>query len=80
MLCPYCHVPMIHGYLHTGMTLWSEKKHSLSLITSEGERYALQLGRPLTHPHQIESDYCPVCHRIILDSSPYPCCEEFQKP
>lgn len=62
---------MKHGYLHTGMTLWSEKKHMLSLNTFEDECYALQLGKSLVSPHQIERDYCPNCQHIIIDSAPY---------
>lgn len=71
MKCPYCGEEMKHGYLHTGMTLWSEKRHKLTLTPEENECFALQLGRPMVSPHQIESDYCPECQRIIIDSSLY---------
>ena len=71
MKCPFCGVEMKHGYLHTGLALWSEKRHRLTLKPSSGEFYALKLDTPLFSPHQIESDYCPKCHRIIIDSSPY---------
>ena len=71
MKCPFCGTEMRHGYLNVGMALWSEQKHSMSLNAAEGEKFALQLDRPLCSPHHVESDYCTVCKRIILDASPY---------
>lgn len=71
MRCSYCNIEMIHGYLNCGMTLWSDKKHHLSLAVDETEQYARQLGRPAMSPHHIESDCCPGCMRIIIDSSGY---------
>ena len=71
MKCPYCNVEMIHGYLNCGMTLWSDRKHKLSLNVDGNEKYALQLGKTLVAPHHIESDCCPKCKRIIIDSSTY---------
>ena len=71
MKCPFCGVEMIHGYLNCGMTLWSTKKHKISFLLDDNEEYALQLGRPLTSPHHVESDCCPKCKRIIIDSSDY---------
>ena len=71
MNCPYCGVEMIHGYLNCGMTLWSTKKHKISLLIDNDEKYALQLGRPMVSPHHVESDCCPKCKRIIIDSSDY---------
>jgi hypothetical protein len=47
MKCPFCGVEMIHGYLNCGMTLWSTKKHKISFLLDDNEKYALQLGRPL---------------------------------
>ena len=71
MKCPYCDEEMIHGYLNCGVTLWSNRKHKISLNTDEDEKYALRLGRPMMSPHHIESDCCPKCKRIIIDSSHY---------
>lgn len=71
MKCPYCDIEMIHGYLNCEMTLWSDKKHKVSLIVDETERYALQLGKSALSFHHVESDCCPNCKRIIIDSSSY---------
>ena len=71
MKCPYCDVEMLHGYLNCGATLWSERKHKMSLLPDEKEQYALKLGKPLVSPHHVKSDYCPKCKRIIIDSSEY---------
>ena len=71
MKCPFCDIEMMHGYLNCGMILWSTKKHKISFLTNEEEKYALSLGRPMVSPHHIESDYCPRCKRIIIDSSNY---------
>lgn len=71
MKCPFCNVEMIHGYLNCGMTLWSTKKHKISLLTDDDETFSLQLGKPALSPHHIESDCCPKCKRIIIDSSGY---------
>lgn len=71
MKCPYCGVEMIPGYLNCGAVLWSEKKHKVSLTTDGKELYALQLRKPLMSPHHVQSDLCPRCKRIILDSSGY---------
>lgn len=71
MKCLYCDVEMIHGYLNCGMVLWSTKKHKVSLLTDKTEKYALQLGNSVISPHHIESDCCPKCKRIIIDSSGY---------
>ena len=62
---------MIHGYLNCGLTLWSERKHKISLLPDAKEKYALHLGTPLLSPHHVESDCCPKCKRIILDSSDF---------
>lgn len=69
MKCPYCDIEMIHGYLNCGMTLWSTKKHKISLLIDDTETYALQLGKTKVSPHHIESDCCPKCKRIIIDSA-----------
>ncbi|MBQ6807924.1 MAG: hypothetical protein IJP07_02000 [Firmicutes bacterium] len=71
MKCPFCNVEMIHGYLNCGLTLWSERKHKISLLPDAKEKYALHLGTPLLSPHHVESDCCPKCKRIILDSSDF---------
>ena len=71
MKCPFCNIEMISGYLNCGELLWSTKKHKMSLNVGTDEKYALQLGRPMVSPHHIESDCCPKCMRIIVDSSKY---------
>ena len=47
------------------------KKAYISLLLDDGEKFALQLGRPLVLPHPVESDCCPKCKRIIMDGSTY---------
>lgn len=71
MKCPFCDTEMLHGYLNCGETIWSIKKHKMSLNVGNEEKYALQLGRPMISPHHVESDCCPKCKRIIIDSSRY---------
>ena len=71
MKCPYCEIEMIHGYLNCGMTLWSTKKHTLTLVPGTDESYALHLKQAMLSPHHIESDCCPKCKRIIVDASMY---------
>ena len=56
MKCPYCDVEILHGYLNCGATLWSERKHKMSLLPDEKEQYALKLGKPLVAPHHVKSD------------------------
>ena len=46
MKCPYCNTDMIHGYLNTGMTIWSERNHKISLLPDGNEMYALRLKQP----------------------------------
>lgn len=71
MKCPYCGSEMIHGYLNCGMTLWSERKHRVSLLPDGKERYALRQGSPMFSPHHVDSDFCPECKKIIMDASGY---------
>lgn len=71
MKCPYCSVEMIHGYLNCGLTLWSERKHKISLLPDGKEQYALRLGMPIVSPYNVESDYCLKCKRIIIDTTNY---------
>ena len=71
MKCPYCNEEMLHGYLNCGNTVWSERKHKMSTLPDGKEKYALHLDVPLLHPHHVESDCCPQCHRIIIDASAY---------
>ena len=54
-----------------GMTIWSERKHKISLLPDGKEKYALHLGQPLLSPHQIESYCCPKCKKIIIDATEY---------
>ena len=72
MNCPFCGEEMLHGYLHLGMALWSQRKHKLSLLPKSDESFAMMLGRPILNPHFVESDFCPKCQRMVLDTSPYP--------
>ena len=71
MTCPFCGKDMLEGYLHIDMTIWSERKHKISLLPRMKERYALKIGRNFLHPTYVQSDYCPDCERIIIDASPY---------
>ncbi len=71
MKCPFCDVEMLHGYLNCGTTIWSERKHKISTLPDEKEKYALHLDVPMFSPHHVESDCCPKCKRIIVDSSRY---------
>ncbi|MDO4732739.1 MAG: PF20097 family protein [Bacillota bacterium] len=71
MKCPFCGVEMLHGYLNCGASLWSERKHRFSLLPDGKEKYALRLGVPSFLPNYVESDCCPECKKIILDSSAY---------
>jgi hypothetical protein len=71
MKCPFCDIEMLQGYLNCGMTLWSERKHKISLLADGKEKYALCLGRPLVSPHHIKSHCCPKCKKIIIDAEDY---------
>lgn len=71
MKCPYCKSEMIHGYLNCGITLWSERKHKISLLPDGKEKYTLRLGTPMLNPHHVESTFCPKCKKIIIDTSNY---------
>ena len=71
MKCPFCGAEMLHGYLNCGTTLWSTKKHKISLLVDKKEKYALQLGPPALCPHHVESDCCPKCKTIIINGSDY---------
>ena len=71
MRCPFCNTEMLHGYLNCGNTIWSERKHKISTNPDSKEKFALHLGVPLMSPHQIESDCCPKCKRLIVDISNY---------
>lgn len=71
MKCPYCNTDMIHGYLNTGMTIWSERKHKISLLPDGNEMYALRLKQPMLSPHQVESYCCPKCKKLIIAIDKY---------
>ena len=71
MKCPYCDVEMIHGYLNCTNAIWSERKHKMSTLPDGEELYALHLKTPLLSPNHVESDCCPNCKKIIIDSSMY---------
>ena len=71
MKCPFCDTEMIHGYLNCGAALWSERKHNISLLPDGHEKYTLHLRAPLLTPHQIESDCCPKCKKIVIDAVYY---------
>lgn len=71
MKCPFCNTEMIHGYLNTGMTIWSERKHKIILHPDGDETYALRLKHPMLSPHQVESYCCPKCKKLIIDIDNY---------
>ena len=71
MKCSFCGTEMLHGYLNCGSTLWSEQKHKRIVLPEGKEKYALHLEKPLLFPHQIESDCCPNCKKIIIDAAGY---------
>lgn len=71
MKCPFCNTEMLHGYLNVRNTVWSERKHDFRTNTYGAEKYALALGLPMLTAHHVESDCCPSCKRIIIDSSDY---------
>ena len=71
MKCPFCDTEMLHGYLNCGNAIWSERKHKISTNPDSKEKFALLLGVPIMSPHQIESDCCPKCKRLIINISDY---------
>ena len=71
MKCPYCNTPMLDGFLNSGVAIWSERKHKVSMLPNGKEKYALRLGTPLLSPHHIKSHCCPNCKKIIIDASQY---------
>lgn len=71
MKCPFCNTEMIRGYLNCGITLWSERKHKISLLPDGNEKYALHLSQPMLSPHHVESFCCPNCKKIIIDAADY---------
>ena len=72
MNCPVCDMEMLPGYLNCGAAIWSERKHTMSLIPDRKERYALYLGTPMVTPHHVEGYCCPKCKRIILNGAGHP--------
>lgn len=72
MECPYCGNEMKHGFLQGSNFLWSVKKHTIALKPGKDEIYALYLKLPAESPHKIESDYCLLCKKLIVDCSAYP--------
>ena len=71
MKCPFCGTEMLHGYLNCGTAIWSERKHKISTKPDSKEKYALHLEVPMMSPHQIESDCCPKCKKLIVDTTDY---------
>ena len=71
MKCPFCDTEMLHGYLNCGTAIWSERKHRISTRPDYKEIYAMHLEVPLMSPHQVESDCCPNCKRLIIDIADY---------
>lgn len=69
MKCPFCGGEMQHGWLHTGATIWSRRRHRLSYRPAAGEGYTLLQERPLLSFHYLESDWCPACEKLILDTA-----------
>ena len=71
MKCPFCNTEMLHGYLNCGNMIWSERKHKLSTLPDNKEKYALHLDVPFMSPHHIECDFCPNCKKVIIDTAAY---------
>ncbi len=71
MKCPFCDTEMLHGYLNCGNAIWSERKHKISTHPALKEKYALNLGVPLLSPNHVESDCCPKCKRMVIDTSEF---------
>ena len=71
MKCPFCDVEMLHGYLNCGNAIWSERKHRISTLPDGKEIYTMHLNVPILSPNQVESDCCPKCKRLIIDTSDY---------
>ncbi len=71
MKCPFCGTEMLHGYLNCGTMIWSERKHRVSMLPDQTEKYALHLGTPMFTPHHVESQCCPNCKKIIIVTSNY---------
>ncbi len=69
MKCPFCDVEMLHGYLNCGNAIWSERKHKISTLPGWKEKYTFHLNPPIFSPHHIESDCCPKCKKIIINSA-----------
>lgn len=71
MNCPFCGAKMLEGYLKCGAAIWSERKHWISVRPNEEEKYALRLKQPIFSPHQIKSNCCPQCKKIVIDAAGY---------
>jgi len=71
MKCPFCGTEMLHGYLNSGTAIWSERKHKISMPPNGREKFAMHLETPILTPHYIESDCCPKCKKLIIDTADY---------
>jgi Zn-finger nucleic acid-binding protein len=75
MKCPFCDVEMLRGYLYCDVAIWSTQKDKSFLspnkLPNSKEKYALRLKLPMKSQNCVESDCCPKCKRIIIDSSGY---------
>ena len=72
MKCPFCDAEMLQGYLQCGIAIWSTQKHKISLLPNKKkEKYALYLKQPIVSANYVESECCPNCKRIIIDSTNY---------
>ena len=71
MKCPFCDTEMLQGYLNCGSVIWSTRKHKLSLLPNDKEKYAFRLKSPMVSPHRVSSSYCPKCKRMIIDCAEY---------
>ena len=67
MECPFCKAEMIK----CGTALWSTKKHKVSILPGKNEQYAFRVKLPMVSGNYIESDCCPKCKRLIIDTSAY---------
>ena len=71
MKCPFYDTEMLQGYLNCGLVIWSTRKHKVSLLPNDKEKYAFRLKRSITSTHYVSSSYCSKCKRMIIDCAEY---------
>ncbi|GEM_PF-1438579 len=68
MKCPLCGSEMLHGYLNVPTAIWSERKHVLTTVPNDSEKYAMHIGQAVVKAlNHVESDCCPNCKHILID-------------